>query len=71
MSTPGLDSLQTMIHGDSKMDNFMFRQMPKKPGEEEEEYEAVLIDWQGVCFDLVILQSVSNLLLYLVQHGYQ
>ncbi len=51
--TPGLDSLRTMIHGDSKMDNFLFRRASGGSDQEEDVYESVVIDWQGVCFDLV------------------
>ena len=26
--TPGLDALRTVVHGDSKMDNFLYRRTP-------------------------------------------
>merc|ERR1711981_23388 len=39
-----------MVHGDSKIDNFMFR---KNPWAVEEEYTALMIDWQGVAYDLL------------------
>ena len=52
------------------MDNFMFRQMAKRPGEEEEDYEAILIDWQGVCFDLVRGSFVFNGILVIESYFY-
>ena len=38
--------MKIMIHGDSKMDNFLFK---KEAFAVEDSYEAVLIDWQVVC----------------------
>ncbi|QQP36706.1 Uncharacterized protein FKW44_021880, partial [Caligus rogercresseyi] len=41
---------KTLIHGDSKIDNFMYRKIAYSL---EEEYAAVLIDWQGIGLDYV------------------
>ena len=43
-------NLKVMVHGDSKIDNFMFK---KNPWAVEDEYVALIIDWQGVCYDLL------------------
>jgi len=43
-------NLKIMVHGDSKIDNFMFK---KNVWSVEEEYLALIIDWQGVCYDLL------------------
>jgi len=43
-------NLKIMVHGDSKIDNFMFK---KNAWSDEEEYLALIIDWQGVCYDLL------------------
>jgi len=42
--------LMGMVHGDSKIDNFMFKKNPWSP---VEEYKALIIDWQGVAYDLL------------------
>ena len=38
-----------MVHGDAKIDNFML----KKVYGTEDVFSAMLIDWQGCCFDRV------------------
>ncbi|TRY80567.1 hypothetical protein TCAL_04551 [Tigriopus californicus] len=53
-----LRNLQILIHGDSKMDNFLFK---KDTWSEEEQYSARLIDWQGVCFDILSSDLVWTL----------
>lgn len=45
-----LQKLKILVHGDSKIDNFMFK---KNPWSVEEEYVALIIDWQGTAYDLV------------------
>ena len=40
----------TLVHGDAKLDNFMFRKVKEKL---EESYTATMIDWQGCGLDLV------------------
>ena len=44
-SSPALASLVTLVHGDAKLDNFLFR---KEATQLEERYQAMLIDWQVV-----------------------
>ena len=44
-SSPALASLVTLVHGDAKLDNFLFR---KETTQLEEIYQAMLIDWQVV-----------------------
>ena len=41
--------LKTLVHGDAKIDNFML----KKVYGENDVFTAMLIDWQGCCFDRV------------------
>ncbi|XP_040565835.1 uncharacterized protein [Lepeophtheirus salmonis] len=41
---------KTLIHGDSKIDNFMYKKITYSL---EEEYSAQMIDWQGICLDYV------------------
>ena len=43
-------NLKIMVHGDSKIDNFMFK---KNQWTIEDEYIALIIDWQGVAYDLL------------------
>ena len=45
-----LKSLNTLVHGDAKLDNFMFKK--SKEGKEDT-FTSMLIDWQGCGFDLV------------------
>jgi len=45
-----LKQLMTLVHGDAKLDNFMFR---KVHGTDIDTFKAMLIDWQGCGFDLV------------------
>jgi len=45
-----LMKLKTLVHGDSKLDNFLFK---KEGYGEDEKYSSMLIDWQGCGFDLV------------------
>ena len=47
-----LKCLMTLVHGDAKVDNFMFKKC-KVEEEEEEAFTSMLIDWQGCGFDLV------------------
>ena len=44
-----LSRLKTLVHGDAKIDNFML----KKVYGTEDVFTAMLIDWQGCCFDRV------------------
>ena len=44
-----LSKLKTLVHGDAKIDNFML----KKVYGETDVFSAMLIDWQGCCFDRV------------------
>jgi len=45
-----LGNLMTLVHGDAKVDNFLFKKVKEKL---EETYTTMLIDWQGCGFDLV------------------
>ena len=45
-----LMNLMTLVHGDAKLDNFLFRKLKEKL---DETYSSMLIDWQGCGFDLV------------------
>ena len=45
-----LKRLMTLVHGDAKLDNFMFRKVKQKL---EETFTAIMIDWQGCGLDLV------------------
>ena len=45
-----LKNLMTLVHGDAKLDNFLFRKIKENL---EETYNSMLIDWQGCGFDLV------------------
>ena len=51
-NSQSLKSLMTLVHGDAKVDNFMFKRGNSKE-EEEEVFTSMLIDWQGCGFDLV------------------
>merc|ERR1719400_316043 len=44
-----LSRLKTLVHGDAKIDNFML----KKVYGETDVFSAMIIDWQGCCFDRV------------------
>ena len=39
-----------IVHGDSKIDNFLYK---KNIWTTEDEYQAMMIDWQGSCYDFV------------------
>jgi hypothetical protein len=52
-----LNNLKILIHGDSKIDNFMFK---KAPGALDDHYIALIIDWQGACYDLLSGDLVKN-----------
>ena len=43
-----LQAMKIMVHGDSKIDNFLFRKVAYS---EEDKYSSVIVDWQGVCYD--------------------
>jgi len=45
-----LKKLMTLVHGDAKLDNFLFK---KKGSTADDAYSAMIIDWQGCGFDLV------------------
>ena len=45
-----LKNLMTLVHGDAKLDNFLFRKVKEQL---DETYSSMLIDWQGCGFDLV------------------
>ena len=45
-----IQKLATLVHGDAKLDNFLFKKVKENL---EETYTAMLIDWQGCGFDLV------------------
>ena len=45
-----IQKLGTLVHGDAKLDNFLFKKVKENL---EETYTAMLIDWQGCGFDLV------------------
>ncbi len=49
--------MKILIHGDSKIDNFMFK---KAPGALDDHYIALIIDWQGACYDLLSGDLVKN-----------
>lgn len=42
-----------MVHGDSKIDNFMFKKVSWSYVADgpDDVYNAVIVDWQGVCYD--------------------
>ena len=42
-----MSRLKTLVHGDAKIDNFML----KKVYGETDVFSAMIIDWQGCCFD--------------------
>ena len=42
--------MKIMVHGDSKIDNFLFRKVAYS---EEDTYSSVIVDWQGVCYDFL------------------
>ena len=48
-----LSRLKTLVHGDAKIDNFML----KKVYGETDVFSAMIIDWQGCCFDRSIISS--------------
>ena len=56
--TPNLSKLKIMIHGDSKIDNFLFKKVAYAI---EEQYTAVLIDWQVSCKDVSVSQTNKNM----------
>ena len=40
--------MKILVHGDSKIDNFMFRKVAYSS---EDCYSSVIVDWQGVSYD--------------------
>ena len=62
LNESGLEKIQTLCHGDSKPDNFMFRKIEIDLEDMEcEGLEGILIDWQGG-----FLGSISNDLMWLL-----
>ena len=50
--------LKIMVHGDSKIDNFMFK---KNPWSVEDEYVALIIDWQGKVFNTLLVLDILRI----------
>merc|ERR1719348_1708408 len=49
-----MKKMMTLVHGDAKVDNFMFKRSKNKDETKEgEEFTSMLIDWQGCGFDMV------------------
>ena len=53
-----MKKMMTLVHGDAKVDNFMFKRSKNKDETKEgEEFTSMLIDWQGT---ITIILYVSN-----------
>ena len=51
-------TLYHQIHGDSKIDNFLCKKVVYAV---ETEYTAVLVDWQGACYDFLSSDLIWSL----------
>ena len=55
-NSDSLKSLMTLVHGDAKIDNFLFKKVKEKL---EETYTAMIIDWQGEILTSFEEESIS------------